>query len=168
MPLPVTTAISPPKEAWCQLIAYSGSNPEYVGWARSTQPVPTVALVGALGFVSITNSSTTATVAWTAHGLATGNRVVVSGASVDTDLNGSYVIIVTGADAFTFTTASVGNAAYTEATLAITTTAPRTGDPVWAIQKNVYSTNLPVQVFFAEGRSDPNLTWGSRTTYAYQ
>ena len=168
MGLPTTESGCPAKEAWSTLIALDGSNnPEYIGMARATQPVPTVVKAGA-GFTSITNSSTTATVAWTAHGLASGNRAVVSGASVDTDLNGSYVITVTGADAFTFTTASVSNAAYTEATLTITTSAPRTGDPVWSIQKLIYSGNYNLGVKWCEGRSDANAIYANRATLAFQ
>lgn len=168
MPLPITQSGAPSKEGYCTFIAVDGSGyQEYIGMARSTQPNPTVALVGALGFVSITNSGTTATVAWTAHGLATDNRVVVSGATVDTDLNGSYLITVTGADAFTFTTSSVGNAAYTEATLGITTSAPRAGDPVWSIMRIYYSGVAQTSIRWAEGRSDANGIWANRASLAY-
>ncbi|NQV21608.1 MAG: hypothetical protein HQ511_09350, partial [Rhodospirillales bacterium] len=52
------------------------------------------------------------------HNLVIGNPVVVSGATVDTDLNGGYTVAtVPTSKTFTFTTASVADAAYVEATL---------------------------------------------------
>lgn len=165
--LPTVASVEPPPVAWAQRIAYDASNqPEYIGWALSSQMSPTVVTAG-VGFTSITDASNTATVAWTAHGLKTGNRVVVSGATVDTDLNGTYIITVTGADAFTFTTASVSDAAYTEATLTITTYAPREGDSVWAIQKNVYSTSYVTSIHYAEGTTAPIHSWTGRAALAY-
>ena len=52
--------------------------------------------------VTITRASTTATVAHTAHGLATGNKVVIRGAAQQ-EYNGVYTITVTGANAYTYT-----------------------------------------------------------------
>lgn len=54
-----------------------------------------------------TRSGTTVTVTSTAHGLATGNTVVVS-AATDTALNGSRIITVTDANTFTFPTTATG------------------------------------------------------------
>ena len=55
---------------------------------------------------TITKSGTTATLTTaTAHGLVTGNRVTISGAS-SSEYNGTYVITVTGANTFTYTMAS--------------------------------------------------------------
>ena len=52
---------------------------------------------------SITNSGTTATLTTaSAHGLATGNRVTISGATPSA-YNGTFVITVTGATTFTYT-----------------------------------------------------------------
>ena len=168
MPLPTVTSIGPPQIAFCQLIAYSGSNPEYIGWARSWQPTKTLVRAAGGPFISVAVSTNVGTVSWTAHGLAAGNRVTIAGATVDLQLNDTYVIATVSTNSFTITTASVSDATYTEATLTISTNAPSTGDPIWAIQKNVYSTNSPVQVYFAEWRSDANLSWGSRASYAYQ
>jgi hypothetical protein len=53
--------------------------------------------------VTITGSGTTATVAHTAHGLATNDNVVIRGANEDV-YNGAYQITVTGANAYTYTT----------------------------------------------------------------
>jgi microcystin-dependent protein len=54
-----------------------------------------------------TRTGTTVTVTVNAHGLATGNTIIVSSAT-DSGLNGSAVITVTGVNTFTFTTASTG------------------------------------------------------------
>jgi len=56
---------------------------------------------------SYTRTTTTVTVTSVAHGLATGNTIVVSSAT-DTGVNGTVVITVTGVDAFTFVTAATG------------------------------------------------------------
>ncbi len=166
MALPISTSIGPPLEAWTQLVAYDGTNPQYIGWARSCQLAPTV-VVAAVGFTNIVVLTNVGTVNWTAHGLAVGNRIVISGATVDAQLNGEYVIATAATDSFTITTASVADATYTDATLTITTYAPRTGDSIWAIQKNVYSGDNVVAIEWAEGRSSANLIWTSRATYAY-
>jgi hypothetical protein len=69
---------------------------------------------------SITDSSNTATVVTPSnHGLVTGDIVKVTGATVDTDLNGFYAVTVTGVKGFTFTSGSVTDTAYTETTLRI-------------------------------------------------
>ena len=52
--------------------------------------------------VTITSSSTTATVAHTAHGLASNDNVLISGASPDT-YNGAFTITVTGVDSYQYT-----------------------------------------------------------------
>lgn len=65
--------------------------------------------------VSITSSGLTATVTHTAHGLATGNKVKISGCTQD-PYNRVYTITVTGANTYTYTLPS-------------TTTSPATGSP---------------------------------------
>ena len=52
--------------------------------------------------VTITSSSTTATVTKTDHGYSTGDEVTITGAT-ETEYNGSYVVTVTGANEFTYT-----------------------------------------------------------------
>ena len=52
--------------------------------------------------VTITSSSTTATVTKTDHGYSTGDEVTITG-SDQAEYNGSYVITVTDADVFTYT-----------------------------------------------------------------
>jgi hypothetical protein len=52
--------------------------------------------------------------------LITGDIVKISGATVDTDVNGNYSVTVTTTTVFTITSASVTDATYTESTLRVT------------------------------------------------
>lgn len=56
-----------------------------------------------LASISITGSGTTATVTHTAHGLATNDNVIITGAVEDV-YNGAYQITKTGVDTYTYTT----------------------------------------------------------------
>lgn len=53
--------------------------------------------------VSITGTGTTATVTHTAHGLVTGDHIIIRGANEDV-YNGGYTITVTGVNTYTYTT----------------------------------------------------------------
>lgn len=79
-----------------------------------------------------------------AHGLQAGQLVTISGATVDTDLNGTYIIQSSAATTtFTITTVAVADATYTDATLVLTTTAPRLTAAIWSITRfNYTSTNM--------------------------
>ena len=73
-----------------------------------------------ISVTSITRSSGTATVTTSsAHGLTTGRKATIAGAT-QTDYNGTYVVTVTGATTFTYT---VANSPATPATGTITNTA---------------------------------------------
>lgn len=158
----------PPNEAFTTLMAYDGSSyVEYVGMAKSYQPktIWSRAIGNLTNIVVLTNVGT---VNITAHGLAVGQRVIISGATVDADLNGSYIVqTVPDANSFTITTASVADATYTEATLVVDTTAPRTSAAVWSIKKLYYTGALNTRLAWAEGQSALNHAWDSRATYAY-
>lgn len=54
--------------------------------------------------VTITGSGTTATVAHTGHGLASGDYVIISGVTNDDDYNGVFQITVTNSNEYTYTT----------------------------------------------------------------
>jgi len=77
------------------VMIYDGSAWFYVATTTTAATISTITHVGAVATL------TTAT----AHGLVTGNRVTISGAS-SSEYNGTYVITVTGANAFTYTMAS--------------------------------------------------------------
>jgi len=71
---------------------------------------------------SITNANPVGTIVFPKpHGLAVGDIVLISGATVDTDLNGQKIVLAITTDKIaTITTASVTDQAYTEATLRVT------------------------------------------------
>ena len=94
---------------------------------------------------SLTSSGTTATVVTSvAHGLVTGNRIVMSGAT-ETPYNGSFVITFVDATTFTYT-------------LSTSTTSPATGSPVYTvlgitgINNNLFVNvnSLQERIFFVE------------------
>lgn len=118
---------------------------------------------------SISDSTNTATVTTSrAHGLAVGNQVVVAGVTADTDLNGTYVIAtVPSTTSFTFISASVTDATYSEPGLTISTTAPLSNASVWAIQKNFYTTTYLDRSAWASGSTAFTKACDSRATYSY-
>ncbi len=153
----VSPSQGPPYVAYTSLYFYDGSGRiEYIcqaksaqdnfQWKRSDSTLTSI--------VVLTNTGTVTTS--TANGLAVGNRVTVSGATVDTDLNGTYFIqAITSSTVFTITTASVANATYTESTLKVETTAPRSTAPVWDIKKYIYNgSGLVTNLQHANGASN--------------
>ena len=68
--------------------------------------------------VSITGSGTTATVSHTAHGMETGDKIIISGVTNDDVYNGVFSITYVGVDSYTYTTDTI-----TEATASGTITA---------------------------------------------
>lgn len=120
------------------LYFYDGSNRlEYNCWTQTvTTNTYSIAASTLTNIVDATNTATVTTAA--AHGLTSGATVTVSGAS-DTDLNGTYVITVTASTTFTFTSANVTDATYTDATLSVVNTGPKDTAAIWAIQKRFYT-----------------------------
>ena len=92
---------------------------------------------------NIVVSGNTATVTTaSAHNLYVGARVTVSGATVATALNGTYTILtVPLSTTYTFTTAGVGAATYTDAGLVISTEYPLLNAKLWTIQVFSYDSN---------------------------
>jgi hypothetical protein len=161
----VSVSEGPPYVAYTSLFFYDATpNLQYICKARSQQP--TFSWTRSLNtLTSIADSANTGTVTTsTAHGLSVGNKVTVSGATVDTDLNGTYVIQTVGSTTtFTITTASVTDATYTEATLAVSTTAARTTAPQWDIVRFTYDgTPLMTNMQHAGGKSATNSICGNR------
>jgi hypothetical protein len=132
--------------------------------ALSLQPRTSISVVNV---TDITVVGTTATVTFSgAHGLRVSNRLVVSGATVDTDLNGSYNVATVGSSStLTFTVASVSAATYNEATLKISTTAPRSNSNVWSIQRNYYTGAAFDRSAWAYGAPSGDKACDSRTDY---
>lgn len=155
---PVNQTQAPPPDAWTQLLFYDGSNnliysckaksiqPSF-SWTRTATTLTDITVAANVGTVTTS----------TAHGLAVGNLVTVTGATIDTDLNGTYYIQTVGSTTtFTITTANVGNATYNESTLTVSTTAPRSSAPQWDIFKFIITGSTVSNVQKAFGKSGAN------------
>jgi hypothetical protein len=86
------------------LVACNGADPTMIYDGSAWFKVATTTTAQTIS--SITRSGTTATLTTgSAHGLITGNRVTITGATAN-DYNGTYVITVTGATTFTYVMAT--------------------------------------------------------------
>ncbi len=162
---PINPTQGPPPDAYTSLLFYDGSNNlQYVCKAKAQQPsfAWTVADTTLTSIVVLTNTGTVTTS--TAHGLAVGNLVTVSGATVDTDLNGTYFIQTVGSTTtFTITTSAVSNATYTDATLSLATTAPRSTVAIWDMFKFTYTNTTYLAVIQkAKGAAGLNSICGNK------
>jgi hypothetical protein len=165
----VNQSAGPPVSAWTALYFYNATpSLEYICLARSKQPEKVFARSdNSLTSIAVSSNVATATKA-IAHGLQIGNRIVVSGATVDVDLNGGYVIAtVPSTKTYTFATAGVGDATYTEATLQIAVTAPRTTEPIWAINLYQYSGSDLTHSQWADGNTVDDNVCDDHATLAY-
>ena len=168
----VTISPLPPRIQAVTVLDYDGSgNLIYRGTAQtpttyaSTLQRATCASSHCQTFTNIVVLTNTGTVTATSHGLLVGNEVTISGATVDTDLNGTYYVqTVADANTFTITTASVADATYTESTLVISTRAPKTNDPLWTIQKISYTTVGASDLVSRIQSSSGNQIWANRAT----
>ncbi len=115
--------------------------------------------------VVLTNVGTVTTSA--AHGLYIGARVTISGATVDTDLNATYVVTtIPSTTTYTIATVSVANATYTEATLVITTTNPLTTRPIWALLVDKFaSTSANANLIYSAWQTSIQIICDNRTQY---
>ena len=101
------------------LVACNGVDPVMIYDGSAWFYVATTITAATINTIVRTSPSATATVTTaTAHGLITGNRVTISGASEST-FNGTFVITVTGANTYTYT--STGTSTVTSVTGAYTT-----------------------------------------------
>jgi hypothetical protein len=164
----VNQTSGPPPTPFSDLYFYdASSNLQYdcrapqknvvTSWARSDASL-----------TSIVDSSTTSTLTFAAaHGLYPGARITIKGATVDTDLNGTYTVLTTPlSTTATITTASVADATYNEATLIVTTTNPITTSAIWAIRVFTYSSGLMSGSYWATAATtDARLKCSERTNY---
>jgi len=101
------------------LVACNGVDPVMIYDGTAWFYVATTTTAAAISAITRTSPSATATfTGTTAHGLITGNRVTISGAS-DSTLNGTFVVTVTGANTYTYT--STGTSTVTSLTGSYTT-----------------------------------------------
>jgi len=165
----VNQSSGPPVSAWTTLYFYDGSsNLEYICHARPNQAEKVFARSdNSLTNIVVSSDVATATTAAN-HGLQVGNKIVVSGATVDADLNGTYIIAtVPSPTTFTFATVDVADATYTESTLQFVTTAPRSTEPIWAIQRYQYSAGNLSVLQWAEGNSTDGHICDDRASLDY-
>lgn len=158
----------PPPTPELKLFYYDGSsNLQYICWARQNQMASSTQKRSdstLTNIVVLTNVGTVTTSA--AHGLYIGARVIVSGATVDTDLNATYTVAtVPSSTTYTIATANVANATYTDSTLVITTSYPLTTNPVWAIQVLTYTSTTLTASYWARASVGYGLACTDRTTY---
>ncbi len=157
---PVNDSQGPPYVSYTTILKYSGADLVATCQARSQQPTATFIISGATPYAltSIavaTNVGTVTTVS--AHGLGVNDKIVVAGATVDTDLNGTYKIATVGSTTtFTVATVAVADATYTEAGLKFTTNAPRTTQPIWAITKFALAAAVLQSVKWVNGSAGMN------------
>jgi len=105
--------------------------------------------------VSITRSGSTATVTHTAHGLVTGNKVLIEGADQN-EYNGIHTITVTGTNTYTYT---VSGTPATPATGTITSTSvilDDTTDVFGEVTGEIdFTSNQPVSGYARKASSSP-------------
>lgn len=163
---------APARFGWQKLCFYDASNNlEYICYAPLSGVVSaTVSLAAATltNIVVLTDVGTVNTVA--AHGLSVGSKVVLSGWTVDAQLNATYEVkTVPTSTSFTIATSAVSNATYTDTGGVATFTSIPDTAASWAIQRYWYNTsNAMVKSGWAEGTTTPTLIAASRTTYTYR
>lgn len=122
---------------------------------------------------SVVSSAGVATVTFpAAHGLYAGASIVISGSSTAA-VNGTFKVSATPT-AFTLTllTSSIPDGTYNNAALTVTTTAPRTNQGVWVINKLEYSGTALVNFLSSGGGynkiCDNRASTDPSTAIAYQ
>jgi hypothetical protein len=122
------------------LVACNGVDPVMIYDGSAWFYVATTTTAATISSIARTSPSATATVTTaTAHGLITGNRVTISGASEST-FNGTFVITKTGASTFTYT--STGTSTVTSVTGTYTTIGITGVDSSTFIGVNLFKNRL--------------------------
>jgi hypothetical protein len=105
--------------------------------------------------VTITNSGTTATVAHTAHGMLSDDKILIDGASLDAN-NGVYAIVVTSVDQYTYTMGSAPGSNPTGTITSTWTALYGTTDANGQISMNkIFSVDQPVSGWARKSTSAP-------------
>lgn len=164
----VNQVSGPPPGPIQGLYYYDGSsNLQYICYSPEVAAPTTQKRVDStLTSIGVATNVGTVTTA-SAHGLYIGARVTITGATVQTGLNATYVVKTT-ASATTYTIATVGVAdgTYTESTLVVTTTFPLATSPKWAIMVLVYNgSNLLTSNGWAAQSTGYSLACTNRTNY---
>lgn len=169
---PVNVSQGPPIISYSMIMKYSGADLLSTCEARSQQGTATFIIAGTSPYelTSIDVSTNVGTVTTVSdHGLNIGDKIIVSGATVDTDLNGTYAIAtVPTTKTFTITTVSVADGTYTEATLKFTTNAPRTTQAIWSIHKFTYVASKLTSSKWTNGTTAMNQVCDNSATLPVQ
>lgn len=133
--------------------------PSTFSWTKAASTLTNIVVSSNVGTVTTS----------TAHGLQTGESVTVTGATVDTDLNATYIIQTVGSSTtFTITTVAVADATYTDAGLVATTGAARLTAPIWSIARfNYTSTNVTSKQYANGLPANMNQICTNRALLAY-
>lgn len=165
---PVSLVTSPPPAPTERQFFYdASSNLQYVCVAAQRGATTTVTRE-ATTLTSIAVATNVGTVTTSsAHGLYVGARVIITGATVDTDLNGTYTVATVGSTTtYTIATTAVADATYTESTLVVSTSYPLLTAAVWAIQALTYNaSNLLTGSYWANASTGYGLACTTRTSY---
>lgn len=149
----------PSKEPTTTLLAVSGDY-QYIGKADGRSKLPQT-----LPLATPTAGSPTVLDFASAHGLVSGNEVILSGLTGDwAPLNGSHPATVTDSDSLTVAVDSSAFGAVTGTPVA-QTHAPRTNRPVWAIERITSAASVPVAIQHAS--AGMSAVWDNRATLAY-
>ncbi len=168
----VNVSISAPLVGYTNLYFYSGTDLTYSCRAKSQQATHTFSRTAPTPYrltsiVVATNVGTVTTVS--DNGFKVNDKIVISGATVDTDLNGTYgIATITNSKVFTITTVAVADATYTEATLGFATTAPLTTLPIWSIEKYTVVASNITAIQWAIGTSGTTQICDNRASLSYQ
>jgi hypothetical protein len=158
----VSPSGGPPPIGYTSLSFYDASSRlEYVCYARSMQPS------AAITVTNVVDAADVGTVTATAHGLLVGAQVIISG-SATAALNGTFRVLTT-ADANTFTIATSGLADDTYTDTTITTTAPRSTQAQWVVQRITYNADsLLYSTSWSRGLTSLGSVCSDRATLIYQ
>jgi hypothetical protein len=177
----VALSDGPPAKGWTNLYKYtaiSGADYiEYICSAPSQRPAELISVTQAVD----SGSTSTVTTAVN-HGLAAGNLVTFAGFTGGAaGLNTSFKVVSVGsATTFTITTSGISDATYNNAGITLSTSAPRSSQPIWAIKRFTYGgtggTSVIAEQWAVKTGSDSAFpsspgaqnACDDRTTLAYQ
>lgn len=141
----VVISQQPPETPQTVKMFYNGSNQiEYVckanGWKTQAQWSTSA---GTLIQIQVTSGTATVTTS-SSHGVIVGTELVISGSNTS-GVNGSYVVTSVGTLTMTLNK-SMPDGTYSDNSLRVTVTQPKTSAAVWTIQKFLYSGSNLVDI----------------------
>ena len=176
---PVRINAYPTSESPTSLFFYDGSsNLQYVCYAQPIQSsfryAPTWAITPTgnqltLTSIVVATNVATATVSGSTIKLQVGNKITVAG-SPTAAVNGSFIVASTPSSTTITYADTVADGTYNTAAITLSSTAPRSDDPVWSILKMTYNgSNLLTNLQWADGSSgNYGHSCDARATQVYQ